>query len=115
MRITALCAAALLTLALAPGGETAAQEASSAARTPPDVVVEVSGLSCPFCAYGVEKKFVEREEVDSVFVALEQNEVRLWLRPGRDLSDDAVRRTVEDAGFTPGALRRPSVDESGGR
>jgi len=73
----------------------------------PDVVVEVEGLSCPFCAYGIEKKFVEREEADSVFVELEENEVRLWVKPDFELTDAEVEETVEKAGFTPGPIRRP--------
>ncbi|MDT8368987.1 MAG: heavy metal-associated domain-containing protein [Longimicrobiales bacterium] len=74
---------------------------------PPDIVVEVNGLSCPFCAFGIEKKFVERPEVDSVFVALQENTVHLWLNSGEELSDEEVRRTVDRAGFTPGEIRRP--------
>lgn len=111
MRIVSPFAALALVAALAaavPGRGADALDAPAAARPPPDVVVEVGGLSCPFCAYGIEKKFVEREEVDSVFVALERNEVRLWLVSGRELSDEAVRRTVERAGFSPGAVRRPA-------
>lgn len=77
-------------------------------EAPPDIVVEVAGMSCPFCAYGIEKKFVEREEVDSVFVALKESEVRLWLKPGEALSNDEVRATVDKAGFTPGEIRRPA-------
>jgi len=80
----------------------------------PDVVVEVEGLSCPFCAYGIEKKFVEREEVDSVFVALEENEVRLWRKPDFELTDSEVKETVEKAGFTPGPIRRPAEGGGGG-
>lgn len=97
-------------LLTAPSG-LEAQSPSEDTETPADVVVQVQGLSCPFCAYGIEKKFVDRTEVDSVFVALGQNEVRLWLQPDRTLSDDAVRATVNEAGFTPGEIRRPSNGE----
>lgn len=102
-------------LAALPGSATepGAPEAASPQEPPPDVAVEVNGLSCPFCAYGIEKKFVERPEVESVVVALEENEVHLWLRSGQELSDEQVRRTVEEAGFTPGAIRRP--ERSGAR
>jgi len=73
----------------------------------------VNGLSCPFCAYGIEKKFDERPEVASIVVALEGNEVRLWLKAGQELSDEEVRRTVEEAGFTPGTIRRPEPGGAG--
>lgn len=81
---------------------------------PPDIVVEVRGLSCPFCAYGIEKKFDERAAVDVVEVAMEENEVRLWLKPGEELTDAAVRRTVDEAGFTPGEIRRPAAEPEAG-
>ena len=80
----------------------------------PDIVVEVRGLSCPFCAYGVEKKFDERAAVDVVEVAMEEAEVRLWLKPGEELTDAAVRRTVDEAGFTPGEIRRPKAEPEAG-
>lgn len=107
-----------ITLLVAPppaavGVELEALDAALLQEPPPDVAVEVNGLSCPFCAYGIEKKFVERPEVESVVVELEENEVHLWLKPGEELSDEAVRRTVKDAGFTPGEIRRS--EQGGGR
>lgn len=91
------------------------EEPHAAQEPPPDIVVEVNGLSCPFCAYGLEKKFGERAEVDSVVVELEENEVHLWLEAGEELSDDEVRGTVKDAGFTPAAIRRPEQGGAGRR
>ncbi len=114
MRYSAV-AAALLFAATAPLPRLAAQSPAADRQPPPEVIVEVGGLSCPFCAYGIEKKFVERDKVDSVFVALEQSEVRLWLRPERALSDAAARRTVREAGFTPGEIRRPANGGPGRR
>lgn len=99
-------AAILTATTVTPG--LSAQETAQRPMPEADVVVAVDGLSCPFCAYGLEKKFIEREEVDSVFVALDDNEVHLWLKSGSELSDEAVRETVEDAGFSPRAIRRPS-------
>lgn len=87
-----------------PGPEGAADTDS---RAPPALVVEVAGLTCPFCAYGLEKKFLEAPAVDSVSVGLEEGEVRLWLEPGGELTDERARRIVRDAGFTPGEIRRP--------
>ncbi|MEX2472658.1 MAG: heavy metal-associated domain-containing protein [Gemmatimonadota bacterium] len=108
---TVTLTALLMTLLVVP--PPAAALAPEATEPPPDIVVEVNGLSCPFCAYGIEKKFVERPEVDSIVVELAENEVHLWLKSGEELSDEAVRRTVEEAGFTPGEIRRP--EQAGAR
>jgi len=109
----------MLTLTLAVGAihvsATSLAAQGEPREPPPDIVVEVRGLSCPFCAYGIEKKFDERPAVDAVEVAMEEDEVRLWLKPGAELTDAAVRRTVDEAGFTPGEIRRPgSEPEAGG-
>jgi len=108
---------ALLALTVAIAGSApgiGAQQAPDDAVREADVVVHVDGLSCPFCAYGVEKKFAEREEVDSVFVALADGKVHLWLAPGRALSDEAVRQTVEAAGFSARAVVRPTGEPGPG-
>lgn len=111
MKISTVAVVTLFAALALPAPWLAAQGPGEGPQSPPDVVVQVGGLSCPFCAYGIEKKFVERAEVDSVFVALDQNEVRLWLKRGRELPDRAVRGTVEEAGFTPGTIRRPAGSE----
>jgi len=112
MRIPSMAAFGIVAALVLSPPPLQAQASDTASAREPDAVVQVRGLACPFCAYGTEKKFVEREEVDSVFVALEENEVRLWLKPGMELTDTEVEETVEEAGFTPGRIRRPS--EGGG-
>jgi len=107
MRISLMAALGVLAALLLSPSSLQAQASDTASAAEPHVVVQVQGLSCPFCAYGIEKKFVEREEVDSVFVALEQNEVRLWLKPGMELTATEIEEAVEEAGFTPGRIRRP--------
>lgn len=114
MNARTAAATGLLTAVLLATSALDAQTGDPSPAPEPDVVVEVEGLSCPFCAYGIEKKFVEREEVDSVFVALEENEVRLWLKPDFELTDAEVKETVEKAGFTPGPIRRPPDGGGGG-
>lgn len=108
-----LSALALFLCAVAPVSAVGQEAETEPPRAgPPEVVVEVGGLTCPFCAYGLEKKFVEAAPVDSVEVGLETGEVRLWLKPEREMTDAEVRDVVRDAGFTPGEVRRPASPPS---
>lgn len=112
--VSAAAGVTFLLAAGASGQETGKEDPGlSGPMESPDVIAEVAGLSCPFCAYGLEKKFVEAPGVDSVSVALEEGEVRLWLESGREMTDDEVRRIVRDAGFTPGEIRRPGPSRAG--
>ncbi len=112
-KVTMLSAFALFLWAAVPVPAVGQEaEAEPPRAGPPEVVVEVGGLTCPFCAYGLEKKFVEAAPVDSVEVGLEEGEVRLWLKPDREMTDAEVRGVVRDAGFTPGEVQRPASPPS---
>ena len=60
----------------------------------------VEGLVCPFCAYGLERKFQNIEGVESVDVRLSDGVVLLTLIEGADPDEDRARRIIEGAGFT---------------
>ena len=67
------------------------------------VEIEVDGLSCPFCAYGLEKKLMELKGVESIDIDLEAGLVILETTIA--LEENDLRRAVEEAGFTPRAIR----------
>ena len=79
--------------------------------SPPDVVVEVRGLSCPFCAYGIEKKFDERAAVDGagfVYVSDSGNDrIQKFTADGRFVAE------WDGTGWSQG-LRRPMHLDLGG-
>jgi len=90
--IRGLCAflvAALLAALALP----AAADAGSRYR------LQVNGISCPFCAYGIEKKLGAREGVESVEVRLDEGAVIVRTRPGVELTEERARKAVEAAGF----------------
>ncbi len=62
--------------------------------------LRVDGLSCPFCAYGIEKKLKKTEGVESVDIDLERGVVVVKTREGVKLSEQQMKRLVKDAGFT---------------
>ncbi len=62
--------------------------------------LRVDGLSCPFCAYGIEKRLTRIEGVQSVQTDISDGVVVVTMRPDASLDEDEARRAVEKAGFT---------------
>lgn len=62
--------------------------------------VEVDGLSCPFCSYGVEKQLSRLEGVTSAETQLKEGVVIVTMENGRTLEQAQVTEAVKKAGFT---------------
>lgn len=65
------------------------------------IVVRVDGASCPFCAFGLEKRLGRIEGVASITIDMKAGKAILNLKPGSRVSEQAIRQAVEEAGFTP--------------
>lgn len=94
-----LIAAALMSLSSLASAET--------------VEMDVNGLVCAFCAQGIEKTLKAFPATDAVFVSLENRIVAVHLKEGADISDQALRKAITDAGYAVTAIRRSdkSLDE----
>jgi len=66
----------------------------------PSYALQVDGLACPFCAYGIEKKLSHIEGVDDIQVDIKKGEVIVIMAEGVPLAEDLARKKVKDAGFT---------------
>jgi len=62
--------------------------------------LRVDGLSCPFCAYGIEKKLIRTEGVESVTFDLEKGLVIVKVEEDVTLNEVQLKQLVDDAGFT---------------
>jgi len=62
--------------------------------------LRVDGLACPFCAYGIEKKFVKTEGVESVDIDLKNGLVIVTTAAGKTFTEDELKTLLNDAGFT---------------
>ena len=69
-------------------------------------VIGVDGLSCPFCAYGLEKKLRKVKDVESVNIDLNEGEVVVIAKAGATIKEEALRRAVKEAGFTVSSLEK---------
>lgn len=64
-------------------------------------MVQVDGLGCPFCAYGLEKKFKEFKGIKDIKIDIETGDFNFRYPTEKELTMEAVLRQVEKAGYTP--------------
>lgn len=64
-------------------------------------MVQVDGLGCPFCAYGLEKKFKEFKGIKNVKIDIETGDFSFNYPSEKELSMEALEKQVEKAGYTP--------------
>ena len=65
------------------------------------VHVSINGLSCPFCAYSVDKSISKLAGVDSVNVDLAENSVDVVMLAEHTADLAAIKEAIVNAGFTP--------------
>jgi mercuric ion binding protein len=70
------------------------------------IQMTVNGLVCAFCAQGIEKKLRKFPATSDVFVDLEHRLVAVGLKDGQDISDQALRKALTDAGYTVKTIER---------
>ncbi|MBI1922609.1 heavy-metal-associated domain-containing protein [Candidatus Poribacteria bacterium] len=87
--------AALLILPLISVAEKAEKE-----DLKPKVTVRVDGLTCPFCAYGLEKRIKKLSAVQESTINIKEGTVALFPKEGRHIELDDVKEAVEKGGFT---------------
>jgi len=73
-------------------------------------VIGVHGMSCPFCAYGLEKKLKKVKDVESVTIDLNEGEVVVIAKAGATIKEESLRKAVHDAGFTVSSLKKVEDD-----
>ncbi|PCI45613.1 MAG: hypothetical protein COB41_01065 [Proteobacteria bacterium] len=61
-------------------------------------VIQVDGLSCPFCTYGLEKQLKKVVGVGSVSIDMKEGKATITMQQSVD--DSVLRQAVEKAGFT---------------
>jgi len=79
-----------------------AQEGTKLSGT---VNVEVNGLSCPFCAYGLEKNLKSIPNIEKISIDVEEAFVTLIIKEGQFVFEKDIKKKVKDAGFTAGDIK----------
>lgn len=86
--------------------------ALTATSTAATIEMTVNGLVCAFCAQGIEKKLKKFPATSEVVVNLEQRLVAVALKDGQDISDEDLRKALQDAGYTVKAIARTETQIS---
>lgn len=66
---------------------------------PPTYRLHVDGLSCPFCAYGIEKKLGAVKGVQGLETHIKDGTVIVTMKDGVTLDEASAKRAVKEAGF----------------
>ncbi len=67
--------------------------------------LEVNGMACPFCAFGIEKKLRAIEGVQDLTVFLDEGRIDLVFSPGNGASTGDIEAAVKEAGFKLSGLQ----------
>ena len=73
--------------------------------------IEVAGMTCAFCVYGVEKNLGKLPGVDLAQVSLEVKKARIVMKAGETPDETVIREIIRDAGFTPKESTRYTKDD----
>ncbi len=68
--------------------------------------LNVDGMVCSLCAYGVERRLGKVDQVDQVKVNLDSGLVVVLLKPGATVSDSLLSEEVRRAGFVLRGVQR---------
>lgn len=66
-----------------------------------EFTVQVDGLGCPFCAFGLEKKFKEFKGIKEVAIDIETGVFKFLYPSDKALAMTDVEKQVVKAGYTP--------------
>ena len=81
-------------------------------KTGERIILQVDGLSCPFCAYGLEKKLKALPGVSKLDIRINEGIAILEIESGQTLGDEQLKKAVKDAGFTLRHIKREPIMQS---
>ena len=68
------------------------------------VTMQVDGMTCPFCIFGIEKKLKSVDEVNDAEANLRSGNVDLTMKENAVINIKRLNKAVDDSGFTPGEI-----------
>lgn len=69
------------------------------------VEMQVNGMTCPFCVYGIEKKLKGVEGVEDAKANLRTGIVDIKLKKDEPIDIKKLNEAVRESGFTPGRIK----------
>ena len=89
--------------------------ASAVYASPPTYRIQVDGLACPFCAYGLEKRLKKIDGVKEIEPNIAAGTITVTMAEGKTLGKEEARKAVKKAGFTLGGFEEITPNEKGTR
>jgi len=96
LKTTGLSFLIMLISLISVSNSVSAQEATNVTY----VKIQVDGLSCPFCAYGLEKNLKKIKGAKDVFISVEDGYTTFNVPKESQPTEDELKKIVKDAGFT---------------
>lgn len=62
--------------------------------------LQVDGLACPFCTYGIEKRLNAIDGIEHIKIDIALGRVTVTMRAGKTLDEATAGKAVAAAGFT---------------
>ena len=67
--------------------------------------LQVDGLACPFCSYGIEKQLRKLSGVNDVVTDIKTGTIQVKTKSGIKLTEAKLRAAVQRSGFTLRGLK----------
>jgi len=68
--------------------------------------IQVDGLSCPFCTYGLEKNLKKINGIESVDIDIKTGKATVIIKSNIQVDNQALRQAVKKEGFTARDITR---------
>jgi len=68
------------------------------------VKIEVDGMACSYCAFGMEKALKKVSGVDNVAIELEEGMAYISTPKSQKPQKESLSLIIQNAGFTPGII-----------
>jgi len=86
-------------------GQSTTIKAQSKAKTDHVYIkMEVNGMACPYCAYGMEKELKKVSGVDDVKIQLKEGMAYISTLKKQEPLKENLALIIKNAGFTPGKI-----------
>ena len=69
------------------------------------IQLTVSGLSCPVCSYGLEKKLKQINGIENLHIELKTGFVTFNMKDGKTVTEEVIKQKVKDAGYTVNEIK----------
>ncbi len=72
------------------------------------VYANINGMTCQFCAYGLQKALRKVPQIKIARVSLARKQAKIELKSGHKLNSSLkslIKKAISKAGYTPGSIR----------